>query len=85
MPKTGKTSSTSKKSNKAKDQKKPSKVAMTREAIRKEAQYLDHNTEALKLLGYAGDNGKDVTNLTKREKKKIQAKNKRNKTVPKHK
>ena len=95
MPKAGKPTNTNaqkkkdtKKSKKEKDTKKPSKVAQTRQELTKQAENIDSNLHALKQLGLIGsgatfDNGIDMTNMTKKEKKKVMMKKKRAKGTPK--
>ncbi|BFU21341.1 hypothetical protein EHI8A_190720 [Entamoeba histolytica HM-1:IMSS-B] len=83
MPKGGKAKeSKSKQNKKEKEIKKPSKVAQTRDELRKEAQHIDQNVDALKQLGLIGSGvvepSTDLKLLTKREKKKLQQKAKRN-------
>ncbi|EKE37028.1 hypothetical protein ENUP19_0305G0103 [Entamoeba nuttalli] len=83
MPKGGKAKeSKSKQNKKEKEVKKPSKVAQTRDELRKEAQHIDQNVDALKQLGLIGSGvvepSTDLKLLTKREKKKLQQKAKRN-------
>ena len=92
MPKVNKTGNTQKKNDKKnkkeKDAKKPSKVAQTRQELTKQAEHIDSNLESLKQLGLIGSGtfestSIDMTNMTKKEKKKVMMKKKRAKGTPK--
>ena len=92
MPKVGQQGKTQKqksgkKEKKEKELKKPSKVAQTREQLTKQAENIDANLDALKKLGLIGsgpvESSVDLTNMTKKQKKKLQMKKKRAKGTPK--
>ena len=90
MPKVSKPNTqkkTDKKTKKDKETKKPSKVAQTRQELTKQAEHIDSNLNALKQIGLIGsgtfETSIDLTNMNKKEKKKIMMKKKRAKGTPK--